>query len=91
MDGDTDYFNIIAGVLQEDTLPPYLFIICQDYVFRTSIDIMKDNSFKLARERNRRYPGKTITDADYADDLALLANTPAQVVTPLVWNEQLVA
>ena len=39
---------------------------------------MKDNGFKLARERSRRYPAQTITDADYADDIALLANTPAQ-------------
>ena len=35
-DGDTDYFDIVAGVLQGDTLAPYLFIICQDYVLRTS-------------------------------------------------------
>ena len=30
-----------------------------------------------------RYPAKTITDADYADDIALLANTPAQAKTLL--------
>ena len=29
-DGDTDYFNIVAGVLQGDTLAPELFIICLD-------------------------------------------------------------
>ena len=29
----TDYFDIVAGVLQGDTLAPYLFIICLDYVF----------------------------------------------------------
>ena len=33
-DRDTDYFNIVAGVLQGDTLAPYLFIICLDYVLR---------------------------------------------------------
>ena len=30
LDGDTDYFNNVAGVLQGDTLAPYLFIICLD-------------------------------------------------------------
>ena len=78
LDGDTDYFNIVAGVLQEDTLALYLFIICLDYVLRTSIDFMKENSFKLAKERSKRYPAQTITDADYANDIPLIANTPAQ-------------
>ena len=36
--GDTDYFDIVSGVLQGDTLAPYPFIICLDYVLRTSID-----------------------------------------------------
>ena len=38
---DTDYFDIGAGVLQGDTLAPYFFIICLDYVLRTSIDKIK--------------------------------------------------
>ena len=38
---------------------------------------MKDNGFKLAKERRRRYPAQIIMDADYADDIALLANAPA--------------
>ena len=29
-DGDTDYFDIVAGVVQVDTLVPYLFIVCLD-------------------------------------------------------------
>ena len=74
LDGDTDYFN---------TLAPYLFIICLDYVLRTSIDIMKVNSFKPAKERSRRYPAQTITDMDYADDKALRANKPTQAETLL--------
>ena len=55
-DGDTDYFDIVAGVLQGVTLTPYLFIICPDYMLKTSIDIMKNNGFKLAKERSIRYP-----------------------------------
>ena len=81
MDGDTDYFDIGAGVLQGDTLASYLFIICLDYVLRTSIDKMKDNGFELAKERSRNYSAQTITEADYADDIALLANTPALAET----------
>ena len=82
-DGDTDYFDIEAGVLQGDILTPYLFIICLDCVLRTSIDKMKDNGFKVAKERSRRYPELTITNTDYANNIALLANTPIQAETLL--------
>ena len=74
--GVTDYFDIVAGVLQGDTLAPYLFIICLDFVLRTSIEKIRENGFELTKKRSRRYPAKTITDTDYADDIALLANTP---------------
>ena len=47
-------------------------------MLRTSIDKIKENGFKLTKERSRRYPAKTITDADYADDISLLTNAPAQ-------------
>ena len=83
LDGDTEYFDIVAGVLQGDTLAPYLFIICLDYVLRTSIDKIKENGFELTKKRSRRYPATTITDADYADDIAILANTHDQVETLL--------
>ena len=81
-DGNTEYFNIVAGVLQGDTLAPYLFIICLDSVLRTSIDKIRENGFELTK-RSRRYPAKTITDADYADDLTIQANTPNQAETLL--------
>ena len=38
---ETDYFDIVAGVLQGDTLALYPFIMCLDYVLRTFIDKMK--------------------------------------------------
>ena len=82
-DGDTEYFDIVAGVLQGDTLAPYLFIICLDYVLRTSIDKFKENGFEMTKKRSRRYSATTITDADYADDIAILANTPDQAETLL--------
>ena len=48
-DGDTDYFDIVAGVLQGDTLAPYLCSL--DYMLRTSIDKMKENGFKLTKKK----------------------------------------
>ena len=87
-DRDTEYFDIAAGVLQGDTLSPYLFIICLDYVLRTSIDKIKENGFELTKKRSRRYSPKTITDADYADDIPILANTPNQAETLLHCLEQ---
>ena len=56
-DGDTDYFDIV--VVKGDTLAPYLFIICLDYVLRTSIDNIRENGFELTKKRSRRYPAKT--------------------------------
>ena len=82
-DGYVDYFDIVAGVLEGDTLTPYLFIICLEYMLRTSIDKIKENGFKLTKKRSSRYPAKTITDADYADDIAILANAPTQAETLL--------
>ena len=54
-DGDTEYFEIVVGVLQGDTLAPYLFIIWLDYVLRISIDKIRKNGFKLTKKRSRRY------------------------------------
>ena len=90
-DGDTEYFDIVAGVLQDYTLAPYLFIICLDYVLRTSIDKIKENGFELTKIRSRRYLAKTITDADYADDKAILANTPNEAETLLYSLERAAA
>ena len=82
-DGDTEYFDIVAWILQGDTLAPYLFIICLDYVLRTSIDKIRENGLELTKKRSTKNPAKTITDADYADDIVILANTPDQVKTLL--------
>ena len=82
-DRNTDYFDIVVGVLQGDTLAPYLFILCLDYVLRTSIYKIKENGFELTKKRSKKYPTKTITNADYADDIAILANTPIQAETLL--------
>jgi len=37
-DGETDFFEILAAVLQGDTLAPFLFVIVIDYVLRKTVD-----------------------------------------------------
>ena len=73
-DGDTDFFDISAGVLQGDTLAPYIFIICLDYVLRKALDKNNELGFTLTKQKSKCYPAMKITDADYADDLAVLAD-----------------
>ena len=50
---ETDSFDIVAGVLQRDTLIPYQLIISLDYVTGSSIDLIKENVFTLQELRNR--------------------------------------
>ena len=77
--GDTDFFNIIARVLQRDTLLAYMFMICLDYWHRTLIDVIEENGFTYTKTvRNRRYPAESMTDAGYENDFLLLTNTPVQ-------------
>ena len=60
-------------------------------MLRTTIDKIRENGFELTKKRSRRYPAKTITDADYADDIVILANTPNQAETQLHSLEQAAA
>ena len=43
--------------------------------------LIKSERTASTKKRSKRYPAKTITDADYADDIAILANTPNQAET----------
>ena len=57
-DGDTDNFDIVTDVLQRDTLVPHLFIICLDYVLRTSIDKIKQKRFQANKRKKQKVPRK---------------------------------
>ena len=68
---ETEFFDILAGVFQGDTLAPFLSVTCLDYI---SIDKCNEYSLTLELARSRRFHTKKITDADYAEDLALLSD-----------------
>ena len=78
-DGNIDSFVIKKGVLQSDTLAPYLFVIMIDFVMRNVYNGKEENlGFTLKRRMSRRHPAEVITDLDFADDLALLTQEITQ-------------
>ena len=73
-DGYTDFFEIVAGVLQGDTLAPFLFAIVLDFCMKQAIDgRFEELGFKLTRRRSRRQHPTIVTDTDFADDIALIS------------------
>ena len=72
-DGETEFFEILAGVLQGDTLAPYIFTIMIDYAMSQAIgNDALELGFKLNRKRSRRHNPNVITDLYFADDIALV-------------------
>ncbi|XP_038077269.1 uncharacterized protein LOC119745118 [Patiria miniata] len=89
-DGETDWFDTTAGVLQGDTLPPFLFIIVLDYALGRAINGREtDLSFTVTPRRSKRQPAVTETDLDFADDIVLMSDLveQAQVLLHLVEAE----
>ena len=71
-DGTTELFDIL-GVMQGDTLAPYLFIIVLDYAPRRAIGGREEElGFTLVPRKSRRVPPVNIIDLGFVDDIALL-------------------
>ena len=83
-DGETDEFDIHGGVLQGDTLAPYLFIIVLDYCLRSAINGREEHlGFTINPRRSRRVGPLMVTGLDFADDIALVSDTACQAQEPL--------
>ena len=75
-DGDTPYFEITTGILQCDTLAPFVFIICLDYILKTSLYNNLELGVTLTEIKSRRYPSEKITHyTNYANDIDVTSNT----------------
>ena len=75
-DGNSEEFNIQSGVLQGDTLAPFLFIIVLDYALRQAIQGReRELGFTITPRRSTRHPAETLTDLDYTDDICLLSDS----------------
>ena len=77
-DRDTEFFEILAGVLQGYILAPYLFIVALDYAMKQAVENKSNLGFTLDRSRIRRHPAKVICDTGFIDDIVLLSNTIEQ-------------
>lgn len=75
-DGLSDKFGTSSGVLQGDTLAPFLFVLVLDWVLRTGLP-SSDDGFLLCGRTSSRHPEKRLAVLAYADDLVLLASSAA--------------
>jgi hypothetical protein len=73
----TNFIDLSIGVLQGDTLAPYLSVIVVNYVMRVAL---ADQSLGLkipnkVGTRTRTFtPANYITDLDFADDVMLISD-----------------
>ena len=74
-DGPSSEFTTTSGVLQGDTLSPFLFVMVMDFVLRRSL--REEDGFLVARRTSSRHPAIRLTCLAYADDVALICNDPA--------------
>ncbi|KAJ3613477.1 hypothetical protein NHX12_019726 [Muraenolepis orangiensis] len=73
-DGLTKEFLTTAGILQGDTLAPFLLVIVVDYILRLSLNIVHDKRLTIKQKQSRRHQSQHLTDLHYADDIALTAD-----------------
>jgi hypothetical protein len=86
--GLTDKIRVDRGVLQGDTLAPYLFVLVLDRVLRRALD---DKSWGYCHKvrRSSRSADEFVTDLTYADDIAAVSTTfeDAQAQLTAIANE----
>ena len=74
-DGDMETFSILVGVLQGDTLAPYLFFIVIDYIMRKSLTSSEEKlGFHLRKRQSRKVALIIVTDMDFEDNIALVSD-----------------
>ena len=71
--GNTEKFSATYGVLQGDTLAPFLFTLL-DYVLREAL-LDKIDGFTITPRRSSHYPAVRIGALVYADNIAISCDT----------------
>ena len=80
---ETQISYIVTLFEKENRFGLYMLKICRDHGLRTLIDVIKENGFTPLKNRKRTLSCRTITYADYADDLKPLPITTEQAESQL--------
>ena len=72
--GNTENFSTTSGVLQGDTLAPFLFISLLDYILCETL-LNNVDGLTITPRRSLRYPAVQIGALMYADDIAITCDT----------------
>jgi hypothetical protein len=73
-DGTTTPFATSTGVMQGDSLSPFIFVLFMHHIIRKAIPDHRDG-FILERRRSQRHPEKRISILLYADDILLMSSS----------------
>ena len=90
-EGLTELCDIMAGVLQGDTLATYLFLIVVDYCMKVTLENNPDVGFTLKPGRSKCQKAIKLADIEFADDIAFLANSAIDAQTLLQTVEEIAA
>ena len=71
--GPTEWFKTTSGVLQGNTLSPYLLIVLLDYALKKKLQ--GDVGLVVRKRNGSRHPDIHIGARAYADDICLLAES----------------
>jgi len=85
-DSFTDFINLSIGVLQGDTLAPYLFIIVLDYVLYNALSnasLGLQLTKKVGTRTRTTTPATYLSDLDFADDIMLTSDCAIKAQTML--------
>jgi hypothetical protein len=73
----TNFIDLSIGVLQGDTLTPYLFVIVVDYVVRVALadqSLGSKITNKVGTTTRIKTPAKYISNLDFADGIMLISD-----------------
>ena len=92
----TEEFDVTTGVLQGDTLAPFLFIIVIDYVMKNAkiqhTNEQVEHGFVTNQRQSKRQPTTTVHDLAFADDIALFESNfdraQTQLITTTKWADK---